>query len=277
MLRPYVSLSALATPSDVERIQQAHTQGLVLPTSHDLLLGVSIDRDTVAGKLPANPRKLDTIAALAQMAAATRDNTLLAVHVECYFRNQDPKEQKSVSDFARYRTAPFADDVLRALEATDMQRVGALQLNGVVDADELQKVHERHPRLPIIYQLRRELLQRGTDDIRVHLQQCRHAIAHVLLDLSSGAGVPLKKEECDELMRIVSQEVPDARIGIAGGISAQNVADMYAMTQGGATDVSLDTETAIRTVDDAFSVDLSIEFLAAAYAAIAKRYSATHS
>ncbi len=277
MKRPYVSLSALSSPADVHAIRAAHEadSALVVPASHDVLLGISADRHTAKGELPAKPRKIATVEDIRAISGAITAKMPLAVHVETYYRDQPKKDIPDVLDFARYRTAPFADAVLRILDGTEPATLGALQLNGVVDPDELAKVHEAHPNLPIIYQLRRELLERGEEDVARHLRACRFAAAHVLLDLSSGLGVKLQPEECERLATLVREEAPDARIGIAGGIGAENVDEMYANAFDVAGAVSLDTETAIReTGTDAFSVPKSLTFLRNAYAAVS-HFSAT--
>jgi phosphoribosylanthranilate isomerase len=269
MKRPYVSLSALSGPDDVKDIQRG-TSALALPASHDLLLGISADRGTAAGQSPAAPRKLADIRALRDIADALDGSAALAVHFECYYRNQEIGALTGdVFDFARQRTAPFADDVLKTLDGVPAELLGAVQLNGVIDPDELRKLHERRPDVPVIYQLRRELADRGDRDVVAHLQACRFAVSHVLLDLSAGRGVPLRDEERSRLADIVRSTVPEARMGIAGGISADNVGAMYhgAFEQLG--HVSVDTETAIREPGtDAFSPKLSLEFLRRAYEAI---------
>lgn len=273
MQRPYISLSALSSPSDIETIQQAHVADatLVAPLSHDVMMGISVDRYTAAGTLPGKPRKIAAVEDVRAMSAAVHSSMPLAVHVETYHRNQVHRNIADVLDFARYRTTPFADTVLKILHNTEPSSLGALQLNGVVDVDELQRVHEVHPRLPIIYQLRRELVDRGEQDIVRHLRACRFAISHVLLDLSSGMGVKLQSEECAQLAKLVREEVPDARIGIAGGISAENVSAMYADAFRVAGAVSLDTETAIRDSEtDEFSTNKSLAFLRNAYAAVSR-------
>lgn len=271
MQRPYISLSALSSAEDVRAIQVAHEEGsaLAVPASHDVLLGISADRYTAKGELPGKPRKIATVEDVRVISGAVTAAMPLAVHVETYFRDQPKKDIPDVLDFARYRTAPFADAVLRILEGADPATLGALQLNGVVDPDELAKVHKAHPNLPIIYQLRRELLERGEDDVVRHLDACRFAVAHVLLDLSSGMGVKLRHDECALLAHLVRETTPDARIGIAGGIGPDNVEEMYANAFRVAGTVSLDTETAIREPDtDAFSVPKSLHFLRNAYAVV---------
>lgn len=276
MKRPYVSLSALSSAEDVRAIRTAHEadSALTPPGSHDVLLGISTDRYTVQGELPGKPRKIATVEGVRAISTAITADMPLAVHVETYFRDQPKKSISDVLDFARYRTAPFAEAVLRLLEGADPSTLGALQLNGVVDPDELAKVHKAHPNLPIIYQLRRELLERGEEDVARHLRACRFAAAHVLLDLSSGMGVKLQQDECAQLAAVVRAEAPDARIGIAGGIGADNVDEMYADAFRIAGAVSLDTETAIREPgSDAFSVPRSLAFLRNAYAAVNRRLS----
>lgn len=269
MERPYLSLSALDGPEDVRSLQKALAtdSALQVPDSHDLFMGISVDRGTAAGTVPPAPRKLATIDKARELSDALGLPMQLAVHFECYYRDQNLEIPGNVFEYARTRTAPFADDVLRVTDGVNQGALRAVQLNGVIDPDELEKIHAARPDLKVIYQLRRELADRSSEDVVTHLIACRFGIHHVLLDLSAGQGTPMDPAERSRLVGLVQRAAPDARIGIAGGLSTDNIARAYrgAKKETGGH-VSVDTETAVRIPEgDRFSPDKGADFLRASF------------
>ncbi len=266
MKRPYLSLSALSGPDDASAILRRMTD---IPPTHDLMLGVAMDTRSGTGELPPSARKLADISTLRRLSEAVEAPALLAVHFECLRYQKAMTTMTDVFEYARVVTAPFADLLLKLLDAVPAERVGAVQLNGIVDPDELRKVHERRPDVPVVYQLRRELMERGESDMIAHLNACRAHISHILIDLSAGCGIALSDDERSTIASLVRMNVPEARIGIAGGISVANVGTMYAAAYDQLGHVGVDAETSIRNPEtDAFDVTRALDFLGAAAVAV---------
>lgn len=262
MERPYISLSALSVPDDVRSIDaMMQRDGFVLPDSHDYLLGISVDRTTAHAGLPTPPRKLTNLDLAKSISDEIGLPAELAIHFECYYRNQDFEIKGDVFEFSRVRTAPFADAVLNVADSVRQDSLRALQLNGVIYPEDLRKIHQARPDLKIIYQLRRELVDRGETDIIEHLKACRFGIHHVLLDLSAGRGIPIDPSEATQLISIVRGVDPDLQIGIAGGLSSVNVRGIYRAVHAAAGHVSVDTETAVRDADDNFDAVKGYSFI----------------
>jgi len=87
-------------------------------------------------------------------------------------------------------------------------------------------------------------------------------ITDVLVDVSGGRGKPLDPAWARRAVKAFSTWNRDVRIGIAGGLSVETVGRLEPLING--YDLSIDTETAMRTQDDELDLDACHAYLDAA-------------
>jgi hypothetical protein len=102
----------------------------------------------------------------------------------------------------------------------------------------------------MILQLKSLLLAQPVSDILAYIHKYQHVITHVLLDGSEGLGIEVNYSLFQIfLIPAIREMFPGLKIGIAGGLSGKNLADLgiQKALQGG---ISIDTESRVRVQND---------------------------
>ncbi len=242
---PYICVSALQTPGQLHAINAHLQKKPVVQDSHDIVLGVAIDHKTVQGSDPGR-RKLRSLEELITMAAHIQETARLSVHIDCVDEHYDPTLITNLDELLRLNTRRFCADALQAAGVIDPAKLHSFQLNGVPRAEDVAAFKEGIGDTPIIYPLRRDLVELGDEAVLAHLNACRQHITHILIDLSGGEGIRSSNEELGRLIRLVHHAAPDATVGIAGGLGPANIAEIYAPLAAEHGILSIDAETQLR-------------------------------
>ena len=100
-----------------------------------------------------------------------------------------------------------------------------LQINSVwPKVDEVKRIRTEYDLSEVILQIPKEALESGP-----HLAWDRNLrmyaglVDHVLIDPSGGLSIEFDVDKCVSLMKTASENLPDATIGVAGGLDGDNV------------------------------------------------------
>jgi hypothetical protein len=130
----------------------------------------------------------------------------------------------------------------------------AVQLNIAWPSfQELDRVRRTLKRLQVVLQINAKMMRNSSLETLIWGTSAYNGLAeHVLIDASGGKGKPLDSAYTGELLAGLSEEMPLACIGIAGGLSGQNLQEVVSLLRKKVKKpFSVDAEGKLRTDDNA--------------------------
>lgn len=121
----------------------------------------------------------------------------------------------------------------------------------------------------VVLQLRLAEIELGDIErlLDTHVAPTSGTIDDVLLDASCGEGVPLDVAKAGAFIeRIRAKYRSGLGIGIAGGITPENIGRLKPLVDAFGPDLSIDVESGVRDCDDRYSTKLAAEYLRVAFA-----------
>ncbi|MDP4012650.1 MAG: hypothetical protein Q8R00_03545 [Candidatus Nanoarchaeia archaeon] len=101
-----------------------------------------------------------------------------------------------------------------------------LQINSAwPEVNEVYKIKNHFNDKKIILQMPKQAIESG--DYHQNLRKYSGLVDYVLIDPSGGKGLDFDLVKCSELMQVISEALPEAIVGIAGGLSGDNVAARF--------------------------------------------------
>lgn len=133
----------------------------------------------------------------------------------------------------------------------------AVQLNMLwPDPAQLARLRKEMPELQVVLQLPKAVTQSNLADIGAQLREYDGLCEYVLVDPSGGKGKPYDFGRGMTLMQLAHEELSQATIGIAGGLSANNVEErMKEVSDAFAQTFCVDAQGRLRS-DDKRSLNL---------------------
>jgi hypothetical protein len=215
----YVGITGVQDSSHVEMLTSlARQNGFDAHSDHVLMLGCLVSPNTYRNGAPCNTlrpeRHIRGFSQLVDILTLSESHGALGMlHFEL------SKSWPGTAGDARHVL-----DLLGALAQHNLRP--PVQLNGVLLPDELARIHHEG-KVSIVLQLRKELSQRGEDELAQYLSSIREYVAAILIDPSAGTGEAIDLSSLQSLVALIStQMLPGCRLGFAGGFGSSTPAQV---------------------------------------------------
>jgi phosphoribosylanthranilate isomerase len=245
-MKPYVGITGIRTPEEAIATADCFERAGFGPgADRQGMIGVlAASRDDYRG-FHATTRYPESTHMLPVIFEAVRGRVLPMLHVEIH--------KTPVNEM------PFADDIVRILDDSQLyirDLCMHVQLNGFPSPVETNILHEEFPGINLVFQIRKELMQQGGDEILRALDDHGTAFSHALLDPSAGMGTTFDIDRAVKIYFQLRKERPDIDVGFAGGFSPENTESRLALLRSATGNVqwSIDVEGKVRDSSDALDL-----------------------
>ncbi len=145
----------------------------------------------------------------------------------------------------------LVDEIEQVFRINDIYERGscrAVQLNSAwPELNEVEKIKQIFPDLTIVLQFPRVATEGKTaENVGAVAKTYAGLIDYALIDPSGGEGIDFELERNIELMLAVGEALPEVRMGIAGGLSGENVYCRYLSVAKKTRDFCIDTQKNVR-------------------------------
>ena len=251
-LPPYIGLTGITNLSELTKVFECTQLAGMQVSQHQLMIGYLVTPDLLHGAPPKRQRFVPDMAQLIKLAeASTSAGALTVIHFET---KDEPKCGNGILEVFQRISHPGI--------------CHAVQINGTPDVADVRRVIEQFPELSLIYQIRSELIAKGTDAIIGEIISHKGAFSRVLIDPSCGAGRDMNVAESVRLARRIRSECGNITIGFAGGLCGENARDrvIELIKEFGTTDFSIDAEGKLRDEQDHLSINSVLSYFKGAVA-----------
>ena len=178
-------------------------------------------------------------------------------------------------NLVHYRPPPganLADALARATEVGGPQCHG-VQINATrgapwPDQDALAAYGQRCRPSRIVFQAGREAMEsvnHQPDELARRCAEYSGLVTDVLVDASEGLGLPLDAARSADYLEAIRTVAPDLGLVVAGGLCADNIAELLSPLLPEWSAVSIDAEGRLRDADDHLNTDAAVAYLRAAW------------
>lgn len=193
---PYVGMTGIVTPEDVETAQECARQIRNLKI-YSLMAGVLVSHKTLHG-IPTTNRRYPVLAEAAQRVKELKEFSWAVAH---------------------YNTSGCQDPLFTQLQRVHQALPGVegIQMNVVrPDPEEIRKYRDAYG-FPLILQVNsRSLENRSTESVLKYVAQYKGLVNYALLDMSGGDGKEIDATWARDILRAWDQ--PLIMPGLAGGL-----------------------------------------------------------
>lgn len=210
MPKPYIGVTGATTRAEViETIKNFLQAGITLESTHQPMLGYLVSHKTLAGFQTEN-RRYPPVSQLPELLESGAHDAFTTIHYNT----------KEVTTLSSQIEALLA-------EVYDAGLCKGIQLNVKhLFAREVHRIKERFPKLDIIFQANEAFLAGKTErEVVDALREYVSALSYVLIDSSGGRGRDFDHVASSALGIRLREEFSSLRIGFAGGLSCDNVAE----------------------------------------------------
>ena len=247
-MTPYIGITGFTSPAEVAAVLAS------LPDAPERLLmcGVLLSNALLAGEASDAPNRCPPTDAIAGIFS------------------DDPR----CLNLVHYRPRPgvnLADALARASEVGGVNCHG-VQINATRGAPwpapaALIEYRERSQPQRIVLQAGREAMASVDGNPAGLAQRCAEyagIVTDVLVDASEGLGMPLDAARSAEYLDAIADAAPDLGLVVAGGLCADNIAELLSPLLPKWVGVSIDAEGRLRDADDRLDVGSAVAYLGVA-------------
>ena len=254
---PYVGVTGIRTPKEAEAaVQIFEKHGLHSLADRTGMIGVLTAADEKYRGKTAATRHVQSMGILQDTFSALRGRMLPMLHVEIDKREANNK--------------PFAAGVARILGESGVYQQNLchhLQLNGYPAPGEVYTLLRYFPALRLVFQIRKELVAKGGEEIVRALNAHGDAFSYAVIDSSAGTGTEFDIQSVVQIQKTLRQERPRLQLTFAGGFSPENTKSRVQRLRAeiGNADWCIDVEDKVRDPKtDALDLPRFEEYMAAA-------------
>lgn len=254
MKKPYVGITGYKTRQEVkEAARLFKEQGFLEKTSlYRPMFGIAASNKRLADRRKGgtmSPSLDDIITLLREVP----DYSLPVIHYAT--ENRDKLAEELIEVFS---TGHKKHAGIFSTGSMYMDFCNAVQINmDWPEIKQIEKTRDAMPRMAFIFQIPQKAMQAYTAnnvlDIKAVAERAgeySEFADYFLVDPSSGKGKEFDVSQCTELMMALKEKLPNARIGVAGGFSGDNVYEkMLKIHEKVKEPFSIDAQGRLRTED----------------------------
>ena len=248
-MTPYIGITGFCSRSEIDSVLAA------LPAEPNRLLmcGVLLSNALLSGQPSDAPNRCPVPDAIAGIFS------------------DDPR----CLNLVHYRPQPGADVADALTRATE---VGGPNCHGVQinatrgapwpDPDALSIYLERCQPTRVVFQAGREAMESVNHQPEALARRCAEysgLVTDVLVDASEGLGIPLDAARSAEYLQAIRSTTPGLGLVVAGGLHADNIAELLSPLLPEWSAVSIDAEGRLRDADDHLVLADAADYLRAAW------------
>ncbi|MBI2063867.1 MAG: hypothetical protein HYT65_02650 [Candidatus Yanofskybacteria bacterium] len=239
MSKPYIGVVGVKNIKEAFQVADMLREAMSgRPDTHLAQVGVQVTTRTLHGEITESRRNpiVSEIPEIFKAAVSIKANVFPVVHFTTREHEKIPQ---------------FVDKILQLSNGYLAQHDFGLQLNGAfgkIAPEALASIRSKYPRLKLILQLHRKVLDTmPITDIVTHLKEMETLIDYVLIDPSGGRGEEMDVSAGAFLAKQIINQTPIA-VGFAGGLRGDNVAKIVGELRNklGMNNFSIDAEGGLR-------------------------------
>ncbi|MBR9676649.1 hypothetical protein GOV04_00720 [Candidatus Woesearchaeota archaeon] len=238
--KPYVGITGFKTSDEVIKVQEQFKKNGFLNNhiSYLPMFGFIVSNNRVTD-ITSEGHKTPALKNLAGLCELLEPNTLPMVHYYTPDNDQLFEELKKVFNINQL----YERELCRSVQLN--------QLDGLAPIEQVEMLKEQFSDLEIVLQVPRKVLnENDSEQLASMLKPYDGFVSYVLIDPSGGEGKAIGLKHAIELLHALAQAMPITRLGVAGGLSADNVRHVISTIRKEFKEpFSFDIQALVRTVD----------------------------